>query len=1127
MNAYNVASVRRLLSNIISYHEILSHDETISPQDFLRDIEQPLLRFINGKRENKVQLTLTCEMERVDLSTGEISETTEAHFRTLQTPVHGATDLQAMYGPMKEKMLEALTGYLKNGSGWRLKKVLRLTIKLSRNRPLGGSSYLPHPKGFNTSSLINIENKKDDLCFAWSILRLKYPIADKKNGNPKYIKDLKEHFNEFNWDGIEFPTPCCKRAFKKFENNNNVSVAVYGHEIYTELVKGEEVEKRRIIPLYVPTERRGTIYQLFFYKNEDGTNWHYNPITSLAGLVSKQVKNHHKGRGIFICDYCLNYFGTQRLLDNHEEICSQHKAVKTIYPEPGKNDILRFKNIQNCIECPIKFYIDTESILQPVDETHGKTKLFQRHKTSAFYIYPVLRIGDESVTIEPVEAIGNNETDDIAKILGEKLEEKAKEVYERFNVPVKMIFDETARISFESARNCYACGQKLNDDKVRDHDHFTGKYRGALHSECNLKLRQKPFSIPVFAHNMSGYDSHMFVRLLGETEDEVSCIPQNEEKYMSFRKNVIVDVVDGKNVYVTLNFKDTFRFLGKSLAGLVKITETFRHTDKYFSKEEQKVLRSKQHYPYEYMDSFLRFEETTVPLKEAFNSSLNLKGLVFSSRTDNLSELKPEEMSDKDYEDFKRSWEASKSKNLGDFTMLYVKGDTLQLADVFENFIDVFMDLFNLDPSHYISAPHYFNDAMLMVTGVQIPLLTDADMHLFFEDSKRGGVSLAMKRYAKANNKYMENYDPEKPSKYIIYNDKNGLYTSILAGLLPFSDFKWITEEEKDEVMSAYEEGDYDRIKPGSYRVNLTYPKELHDVHNAYPLAVESVTVDRVKKLVPNLNDKVRYVAHHEELKMYLKHGLVLKKVHEGISYTEKAFMKKFIDIINKPIQHRVSVLGRAKVPMYDWHYEYMLPKYGNKAKLCYTDTDSLIYEIETEDYYNDIRADVPTKFDTSDYPVDHPSGLPIMNKKVPGMMKDEAKGKNVVRAVFLGPKQYALETEHGDNEIKDKGVPKVVLKNTLTVDHYEDCLKNDTTYYAKFNILRSRKHDVTTETVTKVALTSADNKRIIIPNDSDHNTLAPGHWRAKDSSLYDIDFDTKKLFTANSLMNLAYNALR
>ena len=337
---------------------------------------------------------------------------------------------------------------------------------------------------------------------------------------------------------------------------------------------------------------------------------------------------------------------------------------------------------------------------------------------------------------------------------------------------------------------------------------------------------------------------------------------------------------------------------------------------------------------------------------------------------------------------------------------------------------------------------------------------------------------------------------------------------------------------------------------------------------------------------------------------------MILKRVHEGITYTEKAFMKDFIDIctearknakndfekdifklgpnscfgktlenlrnrtdveifndndesdrkklikriakpnydtsvifedsqlvsvrmrkstvlLNKPIQHGVSVLSRAKVPMFEWHYEYMVPKYGNKAKLCYTDTDSLIYEIETEDYYDDIRADVPTKFDTSDYPIDHPSRLTIMNKKVPGMMKDEAKGKNIVRGVFLGPKRYALEKEHDDNEIKDKGIKKIVLKNSLTVDQYEDCLKNDTTYYAKFNILRSRKHDVTTETVTKVALTSADNKRIIIPNDPNHETLAPGHWRAKDPILYNINIDTKKLFEKGSLANLAYNALR
>lgn len=329
---------------------------------------------------------------------------------------------------------------------------------------------------------------------------------------------------------------------------------VFGHEVYTEFEKGEEVEKIRIIPLYVPTERCENVYRLFFFKEvngtewQDGTKWHYCAITNLAGLVSRQVRNHHKNRGIFICDYCLNYFCTQELLNKHEKSCSQYKAVRTILPEPGKN-VLNFKNIQNCIECPVKFYFDTESILKHIDEMRGKTRLYQRHRMSAFYLYPVLRIEDD-VSIDPIAYIAKDEDDEVDRILVEKMIEKVKEVYERFKVPIKMKFDDNARICYESATVCYACGKKFNDDKVRDHCHFTGRYRGALHSECNLKLKQRPFVIPVIAHNNSGYDSHMFVKRLADMGDEVSCIPQNEEKYMSFSKNVLIDVVDGWNVYV-------------------------------------------------------------------------------------------------------------------------------------------------------------------------------------------------------------------------------------------------------------------------------------------------------------------------------------------------------------------------------------------------------------------------------------------------------------------------------------------------------------------------------------------------------------------------------------------------
>ena len=354
---------------------------------------------------------------------------------------------------------------------------------------------------------------------------------------------------------------------------------------------------------------------------------------------------------------------------------------------------------------------------------------------------------------------------------------------------------------------------------------------------------------------------------------------------------------------------------------------------------------------------------------------------------------------------------------------------------------------------------------------------------------------------------------------------------------------------------------------------------------------------------------------------------MVLKKIHEGISYEERDFIKKFIDInaearevakddfekdfykrmsntvlgktmenvrnradieilngndegdekkllksiskpnyggsfifensqlvsvrmrpssvcLDKPIQHGISVLDRAKVPTCSWHYKYMKPKYGDNIRLPYT--DSFIYEIRTDDFYEDIREDVPTMFNTSTCPKDHPAGLPRMNKQVPRLMKDEACERTITKVVCLGPKQYAYEIDEYDDMCgrefcdghcgkaecvgkggkKCKGVKKGLVKNTLTVDHYEDCLRNDTTYLAKFNTLRSRKHDITTECVTKVALTVSDNKRIIIPNDPKHGTLALGHWKTKHPDLYKTETRTERLFEKGNLMNLAYKAI-
>ena len=192
--------------------------------------------------------------------------------------------------------------------------------------------------------------------------------------------------------------------------------------------------------------------------------------------------------------------------------------------------------------------------------------------------------------------------------------------------------------------------------------------------------------------------------------------------------------------------------------------------------------------------------------------------------------------------------------------------------------------------------------------------------------------------------------------------------------------------------------------------------------------------------------------------------------------------MGEFTVTLNKPIPVGQCVPDNAKGDMSEWHYGYMKPKYGERASLCYTETDSFVYEIQTENFYEDIREDVPRLFETSAYPEDHPAVLPRVNKKVPGLMKDEACGRTITEVVCVRPKMYSYKMDGyadmcekefcdgrcgkkgcvGDGGKKCKGVRGIVVKTKMTNEHHKDCLFNDKTYLAKFHVLRSRKHDIT-----------------------------------------------------------------
>src|SRR5678815_5717586 len=181
---------------------------------------------------------------------------------------------------------------------------------------------------------------------------------------------------------------------------------------------------------------------------------------------------------------------------------------------------------------------------------------------------------------------------------------------------------------------------------------------------------------------------------------------------------------------------------------------------------------------------------------------------------------------------------------------------------------------------------------------------------------------------------------------------------------------------------------------------------------------------------------------------------------------------------------------------MYNFHYNYIKSKYGDRAKLLFTDTDSLAYELKTVDFYADITDDVRSRFDTSEYPKGHPSGIETgINKKVIGMFKDEAAGKQIEEFVGLRSKLYSYKMAGVDHK-KCKGVRKNVVKKSITHEDYKDCLFTRREQSRTMNVIRSQLHEIYTEEINKVALSADDDKRVIMEDGI--STLAYGHGSLK-----------------------------
>lgn len=784
----------------------------------------------------------------------------------------------------KDHILNIIAKWISEGSGWTIQSVDNHFLNIVQYQPLKGSSYIELPIELRNSmkGLINIKNN-DNECFRWCHIRFLNP----QDSHSELIKRSDKHYLEkLDYSGIEFPIKI--NQYNKIEKQNEININVFGYE------------NKQPYPIYVSKEKYKNHMELLLITERE--NKHYVLIKDFNRFMYNKTKHEHRKH---FCMHCLQCFSSESVFNNHKDNCIQVNGTQAVKMLDKDKNILKFNNFHKQQPVPFVIYADFEAITEKIsgcqpNDDKSYTNAYQKH-TDCGFGYKVVCCYDDKYS-QPLKIYrGEKAVYTFMEYLLDEVKYCKKVMKKEFNKPLIMTKEDEEK--FLKANECYICNKKYTDKdiKVRDHCHITGKYRGSAHQECNLQLRLNPeeVKIPVIFHNLRGYDSHFIMQEIGaivknhtyknnkgeEKQMNINAIPNNMEKYMAFML--------GNH----LTFIDSFQFMSSSLEKLVSNLpkESLKYTSKSFKGEKLDLMVRKGVYPYDYMDSFEKFNHK-LPSKEDFYSILN-----------------DQHISNEDYEHAQNVWNKFSLKNMGDYHNLYLKSDILLLADVFENFRNTCLEYYKLDPCHYFTSPGLSWDAMLKMTNIKLELMTDIDMFQFIEKGLRGGISYIANRYSKANNKYMKEYYENKPSKYIMYLDANNLYGWAMSQYLPTGGFKWMTQKQIDNIdLAKYKEDSKNGL---ILEVDLKYPQDLHNFHNDYPLAPEKVKVtdsmlsnyskriaDKynistglVYKLIPTLSNKEKYVLHYRNLQLYIDLGLKVSKVHRVLEFNQSPWLKQYI----------------------------------------------------------------------------------------------------------------------------------------------------------------------------------------------------------------------------------------
>ena len=830
-------------------------------------------------------------------------------------------DINENFLSARDQIVEDWNTWLRNGSDWHLERVQTLILKTVRYNP-AGASWFPLPKQVNSQAILNIRNKCLN-CFEYSCLgSILYDEEESKEiGIKKYKRSMSNpgFYKDFIGKRLNMQRaskPMQIEDISNFESDNpDLSINVW-------LLESGEYE---IKPLYCSLKTssgKKTINLLLIQKE---TMSHYCTIINLGLLLktsgySKYAVWRHPSP---LCskEFKLNEMSSSERKKHMKECVEHHGSINNNPKQEmvipfGEKAFVKFMNYSQTIKANVMFYADFETMNIPLqtaqppqkksktNSTENQEKSYSWKKTvNEAYSFALITVAEGEYEVDPIVYRGE---DAGAVFIDTVLEqaERAINYFKENSKPLQMGKEEEER--FQKENTCHLCEETIydEDDKVRNHDHVTGKFLGACHNRCNLSYKQN-YKVSVALHNLKGFDQNCILKSIKKRHPDPQVIGQTLEKYISFSIGRVV-------------FKDTFQFLANSLSNLTEnlkadkersLEENFSITLKYFNKrwkkeleekgrnidEAFKMITSKLIFPYRYIDSFEKFEETEIPSQEKF-----------------FNDLSEESVSDELYANFKRLWFLFDLKNIGELSDLYVAVDTALLADIFENLRRVSFSTIGLDPAHSFTAAGLSWSGALKVGKLKIEIPQSKEIHDFIDNNLRGGVAQGSIPYSKANNPLLKDYDSTKPISYIYFFDCNGLYARAMEEKLPYND--WVkVDVHSEDWLNIQTDGEH-----GYWlEVDLSYPSNLHDAHDGFPLCPEHYQVNfnelsnyqlslanrynlketKIKKLMTTFHDKNKIGLHIRLLQFYCKFGLELTKVHRVFKFRQANFLKKYMDM--------------------------------------------------------------------------------------------------------------------------------------------------------------------------------------------------------------------------------------